>query len=590
MSRRGALLLAGLLAAVPAAAGAEDATDWRTPAEIADYRATPSYEETLAFVRRLAAASPAVQLQFFGDSASGRPMPLVVVSREGAFTPEAAGASAKPVVMVQNGIHSGEIDGKDACLALLRDLVTGREPDLLEAATLLIVPIYNVDGHERVSPYNRPNQDGPELGMGHRTTADGHDLNRDYLKLSTPEARHLVALFNRWKPHLVVDVHVTDGVDLDWVLTWATAEAPLLAAPVDRWMKTHWPPVLAAVEFAGVRQGPYVDLRDGLDPTQGFSSVVAEPRFSTGYFPLRHRPTVLIETHSHKPYRERVLAVRELLGALLRQVAAGGAALRAAIASAGLATAMAGQAQAAPSEVAIRYAEAEPEPYLVPFYAWRKEPSLISGGEVLRYRRGEIRAVQVPWYHRLEVELSRPRPRGYLVLPGWPEIERRLADHGLRFERLDRARELEVETARLADPQPAGSSYQGLTRITAETTYQMERRSVPAGALWIPAAQPDFAVAVQLLEPEAPDSLLAWGLVSSIFEGKEYIGEATLDELARQQLVDPAVAAAWQSALADPKFAGDRRARYRWWYRRTPYWDEQVGLYPVFRLMGPLPR
>ncbi len=577
----------GLVLAAPAVSAE---TDWRTPAEIAAYEATPSYEETLAFLRRLEATSSSIRLQTFGESASGRPLPLVVVSSEGAFTPAAAMASAKPVVLVQNGIHAGEIDGKDACLALLRDLALGREPEILAAATFLIVPIYNVDGHERISPYNRPNQNGPERGMGFRTTADGHDLNRDYLKLSTPEARQLVALFNAWRPHLVVDVHVTDGVDLDWVVTWSAAEAPLLAPPADRWLKTYWPQVLAELEFAGIKQGPYVDLKNRLDPSEGFSSLVAEPRFSTGYFPLRHRPTILIETHSYKAYAERVAAVRALLGSLFRQIGKGGAELRAAVVSAGLATAIAGQATAPPSEVAVRYREGEPERYLVPFYAWRREPSVVSGAEVLRFARGEIRSVEVPWVHRAAVDLARPRPRGYLVLPGWPEIERRIVDHGLRFERLERAVEADVETARLSDPKPEGTSYQGLTRLTATTSYASEHRLLPAGTLFVPAAQTDFEVAVQLLEPEAPDSVLAWGLVSSIFEGKEYIGEAKLDELARRLLADPAVAAAWEKALSDPAFAADRRARYTWWYRRTPYWDEQTGLYPIFRLMTPLPR
>ena len=195
----------------------------------------------------------------------------------------------------------------------------------------------------------------------------------------------------------------------------------------------------------------------------------------------------------------------------------------------------------------------------------------------------------MPWFHRLVVAKSLPRPRGYLVLPGWTEIERRLVDHGLRFERLPQELELDVEASRLSDPKPAAASYQGLTRLEATVARRRERRIVPAGALWVPADQPDFAVAVQLLEPEAPDSVLSWGLVSRLFEGKEYIDGGALDLHARAALADPALAAQWQKALADPAFAGDRSARYLWWFARTPHWDEQIGLYPVLRLMDPLP-
>jgi hypothetical protein len=583
-------LFAAPAPARPALAGEAAVPDeWLTPAEVSEFTATPSYDETLAFLRRLEAVLPEMRLEFYGSSASGRPMPVVIVSAEKAFTPEAARALAKPVVLVQNGIHAGEIDGKDACLLLLRDLALGRRPDLLDATTLLILPIYNVDGHERVSPYNRPNQDGPVMGMGFRTTADGHDLNRDYLKLATPEASQLLRLVNAWQPHLVIDNHVTDGVDLDWVITWAVAEAPLLAEPIDRWLRENFPPVLAAVEKAGHRQGPYVSLVDGQDPGRGFETLVFEPRYSSGYFPLRNRPAVLIETHSHKPYRARVLATRDFVQALVVQTGRAGTALAEAISASASAVVEQGRADSPASEIAVTYERDLPATYRVPFYAWRSAPSLVSGASEIHYTRGRIEEREVPWFHRLAIAKRLPRPRGYLVLPGWPQIERRLVDHALRFERLPEGIELEVETTRLAQPKLSAESYQGLTRVSAAVSRTTVVRSIPAGALWVPADQPDFAVAVQLLEPEAPDSVLTWGLVSGLFEGKEYIGGAALDLFAREAVRDPAVAAAWKSALEDPAFAADRAARYRWWFERTPYWDEQIGLYPVFRVLKPMP-
>jgi hypothetical protein len=156
---------------------------------------------------------------------------------------------------------------------------------------------------------------------------------------------------------------------------------------------------------------------------------------------------------------------------------------------------------------------------------------------------------------------------------------------GLLGQRLAEPAEIEVETMRVADPDFAERSYQGLTQVTARVERRPERRTLPAGTLWIPADQPDFEVAVQLLEPEAPDSLLAWGLLSSVFEQKEYIDFRVLEGLAREMSKDPQVAAAWQEALEDQTFAGNAFARYLWWYRRTPYWDETVGLVPVFRMM-----
>jgi hypothetical protein len=557
-----------------------------TPAEAAGFEATPSYQETLDFLHKLQPRFPEMYLGFYGSSGEGRALPFVIVSKEKAFTGRRAQRLPKPIVLIQNGIHAGEIDGKDASLMILRDLALGRHRELLEAMTLVILPIYNVDGHERVSPYNRPNQNGPVKGMGFRTTTNGLDLNRDHLKLSSSEARALIALVNDWRPHLHVDNHVTDGVDHDWVLTWSYPEAPQIAAPVDAWVRAHLPAALAATGKAGHRNGPYVDLRDRNDPSKGFSSWTGQPRYSSGYFPLRHRPSILVETHSYKPYRQRVLATRDFLLSLLAEVAKDPGGLTKAVAEAEAATVAAGRPDAPPSDVVVSFRESEtPETIRFPVYAWETAPSVVSGQPQIRYRSGEVKEIDVPWYHRPEVAQTVPRPRGYLVLPGWQQIEERLRGHGLRVGKLSAPVEIEVETMRVSNPDFAAGSYQGLVQVQPQVTRQMERRRIPAGSLWIPADQPDFEVAVQLLEPGAPDSLLAWGLLSSVFEQKEYIDPRVLEGHVAKMLEDPKIAAEWEAAQKDEKLAGDPRARYLWWYRRTPYWDETVGLLPYVRVL-----
>lgn len=560
----------------------------RTRAELSNFEATGSYGETLDFLKQLQAQFPQMYFGFYGSSGQGRPMPFVVVSKEKAFTGRRAQKLPKPIVLIQNGIHAGEIDGKDASLMLLRELAAGQHPEILDKVTLVVVPIYNVDGHERVSPYNRPNQNGPRQGMGFRTTAGGLDLNRDHLKLSSEEARSLIALVNAWRPHLHVDNHVTDGVDHDWVLTWAWSEAPQAPAPVDAWMRAHFPAALAATAKAGFKNGPYVDLIDGNDPAKGFSSWVGQPRYSSGYYPLRNRPSILVETHSYKPYQQRVLATHGFLVALLGEIARDPAALTRAVAEAEAATVAQGKPDAPPSDVVVSYAQSEQaDPIRFPVYASDTKASAVSGQPLLRYRRGEVREIEVPWYHKPKIAAAVPRPRGYLVLPGWPQIEERLRGHGLRAEKLAKPAEIEVETMRVSQPEPAPSSYQGLTRVSARVARAAERRKIPAGTLWIPADQPDFEVAVQLLEPEAPDSLLSWGLLSTVFERKEYIDPRVLEGLAAEMLKDPKTAAEWQAALKDEKLAADGNARYEWWYRRTPYWDEAAGLLPYFRVLRP---
>ena len=247
-------------------------------------------------------------------------MPLLVASKDKAFTPEAAAKAGKPVVLVLNGIHPGEPDGKDACLILLRDMALGNRPDLLDTLTLLVVPIYNVDGHERVSKWNRPNQDGPVEGMGFRTTTQGYDLNRDFLKADAPETRALLSLVAAWNPDLFVDDHVTDGSDAQATLTVSYGGEPATPEPLRAWLETAVRPALAEVEEAGWKTAPYIEWVDPLDPAKGIDIGPTEPRYGTGYMPLRGIPSILVEMHALKPYGERVRANAAFLSALLARV------------------------------------------------------------------------------------------------------------------------------------------------------------------------------------------------------------------------------------------------------------------------------
>jgi hypothetical protein len=594
------MLLAAALLASPLVPAADVPPDLATRAEASGFRATGRYDETVALLRRLEVLSPFVKVDSFGTSEQGRALPLVVVSKEKAFTAAGARRLDKPVVLIQSGIHAGEIDGKDASLMLLRELATGARPRILDAVTLLLVPIYNVDGHERVSRFNRSQQDGPEEGMGFRTTARGLDLNRDHLKLDSAEARALVALVNAWRPHLHVDNHVSDGFDHAWELGFATAEAPQAAPSVDAWAKQALPAVAEATRAEGHPLGPYLELLSNEDPAKGAITPPYRPRYSTGYFALRNRPSILIETHSHKPFRTRVLANHAWMVALLEEIARRPAALVEAVAEAERRTVALGAPGATPSDAVLRLGPDRDDPAAgggapdrvrIPVYAWSSATSVVTGAPLTTYERGTLRETEMPWYHTPRVAFAVPRPRGYVVLPGWTPIEQRLRAHGLRVETLPAIADVEVETIRVSDPKLASAPYQGATLVTSmKVSRQTEKRSIPAGALWVPADQPDFEVAVHLLEPDAPDSLLAWGYLSGIFERKEWIDGPELERMATELLKDPKVASEWQAALADPAFAKDASARYQWWSRRTPYWDETIGLVPVLRAMKPLPR
>ena len=297
--------------------------DWATPAEQSNYRTTPDYAATMAYLRRIAAAKPQqVRIEPFGKTGEGRELDIVIASKDGVFDPAALHASKRPIVLVQNAIHAGEMDGKDSCLALLRDMViNGKDATLLDRAVFVFIPTYNADGHERRSPYNRINQNGPEE-MGWRGNGTNINLNRDYMKADAPETRAFMAIFHRWLPDFFVDDHVTDGADFQYDVTFTIEHFPNLNADTGHWLESSVIPDLEhQVDATGHLASPtYIDLADESDPSKGLGFNAFVPRFSTGYMNLENRPSMLVEMHMLKDYKTRVTGNYELLRALLKVV------------------------------------------------------------------------------------------------------------------------------------------------------------------------------------------------------------------------------------------------------------------------------
>lgn len=296
------------------------AQDWRTPTEISDYRTTPDYAETVAYLERIAAAAPGeVKIENFGKTGEGRDLKIVIASKDGVFDPAAIHASGRSILLVQNSIHAGEMDGKDSCLALLRDIViTKTKAPLLEHVVFVFIPVYNLDGHERRSAYNRINQNGPEV-IGWRGNATNINLNRDYMKADAPETRAFLKMFHRWMPDFFVDDHVTDGADFQYDVTFNADATPDVAPETAKWIREIVTPELdRQLNTAGHVAFPYlINLNDDTDPAKGLANSSTSPRFSTGQMILENRPGLLVELHMLKEYKTRVTGNYEILRALL---------------------------------------------------------------------------------------------------------------------------------------------------------------------------------------------------------------------------------------------------------------------------------
>jgi hypothetical protein len=566
-------------------------SEWQTPAEKTDYRTTPNYAETVEFSRRLADASPAIEFRSFGRSGQGRDLPLLIASEDGVFSPETAKKEGKAIVLIQACIHAGEPDGKDAGFALLRDIaITRSAAGLLKNVVLLFIPIYNTDGHERSSPYNRINQNGP-AEMGWRTTATYQNLNRDYMKADTPETRAWLALWNEWQPDLFIDCHVTDGADYRCNITYHHEHHAGVDPGVLAWERDVFGGKVApATEAAGNVISWYLEFIDNRDLKLGTRDFNGSPRFSTGYVPLRNRPGILIETHMIKDYRSRVIGTYDFLRAALDEVNKDPGRLLGLGRVADELTIKAGETYDSSNVYPIDFELTDNvTPFHLKAFSSVVDQSDISGDRRVVFGREPL-DLTVPMYQTFRVKTAVAPPLAYIVPAQWQDVIEVIESHGLQTRTLTTPKTVGVENYRFVNVQWPQGPFEGRYMPTFDTEVITESREFPPGSLIIPLAQPLRRVAINLLEPKAPDSLARWGFFNAVFEEKEYGEPYVLVALAREMLEnDPGLRTEFQQLLSnDPEFASSSYARLQFFHKRSPYWDPQMNLYPVGRVVKDL--
>jgi hypothetical protein len=461
---------------------------------------------------------------------------------------------------------------------LLRDIALRGKDGLLDKADLVFVPIFNVDGHERTSAYSRPNQRGPRV-QGWRTTAQNLNLNRDYLKADAPEMQAMIGLIRKLDPALYLDLHVTDGADYQYDITmgfvgWQGYYARSPA--IGRWLDTRFRPAIAsALKREGHIPGLYVSGVDDRDPDKGVALGADTPRFSTGYGDAARIPTVLVENHSLKNYRQRVLGTYVLVEAALKLIGDDAAAVRAAVTA---------DRAARPTETVIRW-KPKPEPlYTTPFLGVTHDrvASRASGRNEVRFL-GKPVTRPMPVYGE-EPDVTVRLPSAWWVPASATSIIERLKLHGVAFETLTAPKTISVDMARIVDPK-MGKADEGRVPLTASFKHERRTETFPIGSVRVPADQPLAVLAAHLLEAESPDGALAWNFLPGILQRTEYMEAYVTAPMADAMLkADPALQARFEAKLAgDPAFAADGAARLAWFYAQTPYFDDRYLLYPVAR-------
>ena len=557
-----------------------------TIAEQTGFRETGRYAEVGNLCKAFVASYPKRARCFdMGTTPEGRTMWALAASNDSTLTPELAQKRKRPSIVAQGGIHAGEIDGKDAGFMFLRELLEDENRGaVLDTVTFVFVPVFNVDGHERFGRWNRPNQSGPEA-MGWRTTAQNLNLNRDYIKADTPEMQAMLRLLNAWDPMVYVDLHVTDGADFEHDISITTEpsgagdpDLMVLAVDIRDQVITH----LAGSGSLPLPYYPSFVVED--DPASGFAIKPAGPRYSDSYWGLHNRVGMLVETHSWKPYPYRVRTTLETLRGL-----SAAAAMHAPRWRKTLDAVDAREAKANGALIALQFDNTN-DVRMVDFrgYKYQRSYSEISGTLMTRYDPAQPENWHLPMRDRVRATLEIPAPRGGYVIPPlvakWlvPKIEL----HGIRTQPLHRIDPASVSAWRATNVTLATASFEGRVETRLSGAWTAEPLTIEKHSVFVPIAQPNARLIMALLEPEAPDSLAAWGFFPTAFERKEYMESYVAEQVAREMLAqEPKLAEQFTRRLQeDPAFASDPKARLDFFYRRHPSWDTRYNLYPVLRI------
>jgi hypothetical protein len=554
---------------------------WITGYERSGFLRSPRYAESIKFFKKFAEKTPSAKMIQMGISPQGRSIECLIIARGKEFSPEKAKKSGKAIVLIQNGVHAGEIEGKDACMLLLRDILVSKEKfHLLDNLILLVIPVLNVDGHERISEHNRPNQNGPEE-MGWRTNSHNLNLNRDYMKGETVEIQSFQRLFQEWLPDFFIDNHTTNGADYQYHITYALEKSITIDTGLSKWGKEIFlPDMISCVEADGFLTAPYIQFKNGTIES-GIIDPPAIPRLSTGYAALQNRLGLLVETHSLKPYKNRVESTYSMNAGTLEILNKKFRKLRTLNSSADI---KAKKIKNIPLHFELADSS---KPFQFKAFRSTYEASPITGDDVVRYSREPVN-VDIPIFDQPIITRSCSVPDGYIIPAEFQQIISRIKGHGIVVETLKRDKTMTAEEFSFANTQFASKPYEGRQCVAVECKTERKKIHFPAGTFIIRTNQRSNRVIVNLLEPEAPDSYLSWGFFNAFFERKEYAEAYVIEPIARTMIVEnDQIRVEFESFMEDEQFRNDPSARLDFFYQRSPYFDSREKKYPIYRLISP---
>jgi len=556
---------------------------YQTRFEKSDGTQTPTYEEGIAFYKQLAKNFPQIQITEKGQTDSGKPLHLVVYSRNKTFDISKLKAQDKAILLINNAIHPGEPDGVDASMLLLRDIALNpaKFPEL-DSVVLAIIPFYNIGGALNRNSTTRTNQNGPEE-YGFRGNARNFDLNRDFIKNDTRNARSFAAIFHELDPDLFADTHVSNGADYQYVITLDYAQKDKLGGSLGNFNdQVFLPYMYKHLKEAGFEATPYVNAW-GQTPDKGFVQFPDWPRYSTGYAALFHTIGVMTETHMLKPYDQRVKSTYAYLHGNLKFLAA----QRKQLLQLRKATKQSVKSQ---EKFAISWQVNKDKSSQIDFKGYEPEyiPSKISGQNRLHYNRDKPFTKQIPFYDTYVPLDVVTKPKAYIIPQGWFNVIDLLKLNKVKVEQLEKDTEMEVESYYITSYESPKQPFEGHywhTGVSLKS--QIQKVKFKKGDWYVPVDQWTNRYIIETLEPKAVDSFFKWNFFDTILQSKEHFSAYVFEDTAAELLEkSPELKKKLdEKKKSDSEFAKNGDAQLNFIYDNSPYAEKEYQRYPVFRVL-----
>jgi hypothetical protein len=539
-----------------------------------------TYRQVIDFYIRLAREFPEINIHTIGETDSGRPLHIVTYNPEGDFNFEKIRQN-KLLLLINNGIHPGESDGIDATMLLYRDLVLKKIPPP-ENVVLVTIPVYNIGGALNRNSTSRVNQNGPE-SYGFRGNARNYDLNRDFIKNDTRNAKTFARIYHTVKPDIFVDNHVSNGADYQYTLTQLLSQQDKLGEPLGSYLISEFLPGLQdSLAVMGRDIIAYVNVHER-PPDHGFAQFMDTPRYSTGYTALWSTIGVAVETHMLKPYRDRVLATYDFLYSLVQ---------------------LAGTDQKKIKQLRKDTRSGFREKQYYPL-AWSIDSTLVTplefkgykadtllskvtGLDRLKYDRNSPFTKAIPFYSHYKATDSVEVPEAYIVKKSWSEIMEHMGRNGIQYRSFEKDTSYLVESYRIDTYSTVDAPYEGhYLHFNTSVIKSRDSLRFEEGDFLIPTDQPGIRYLLETLEPAAVDSFFNWNFFDTILQQKEGFSSYVFQEVAAKLLEEnEGLMRAFQTKKeTEPVFAADANAQLNWIYKRSPHYEATHLQYPVYRVL-----